>query len=170
MTKSVKHIFIISVMAVFIVLLDSYTKSLVLDILGKFDNEIYGVTPFFNIVLVKNYGISFGAFNYERSSQTYLIILTSLITFIFFVWGIRSDDKRLQYPIGAVVGGAIGNLIDRFSFGSVIDFLDFHYGGMHFPAFNVADSAIFLGIVAIVLMPNNNSKTYKKDAQDSNKT
>jgi signal peptidase II len=163
MTKAVKHIFIISTIAVFIILLDSYTKSYVLDVLGKLDTEIYGVTSFFNIVLVKNYGISFGAFNYERSSQTYLIVLTSLITFIFFVWGVRSNDVRLQYPIGLVVGGAIGNLIDRFSFGSVIDFLDFHYGGQHFPAFNVADSAIFLGIFVIVVLPNINSKTTQND-------
>lgn len=164
MTKTVKHIFIISAIALLIIFLDSFTKCEVLDKIGKLESESYEVTSFFNIVLVNNYGISFGIFNHERNSQIYLIILTSLITFVLFVWGARSDDARLKYPIGVVVGGAIGNLIDRFSFGSVIDFLDFHYGGQHFPAFNIADSAIFLGILAIVVMPNKPSKTLKKDA------
>lgn len=112
------------------------------------------VTPFFNLVLAWNRGVSFSLFEAGSQLQVLLLIAFALvIVTILMVWLIRSNGPLLLWAISLIIGGAFGNIIDRFRFGAVIDFLDFHAFGWHWPAFNVADSAICIG-VGLVLLDN----------------
>jgi signal peptidase II len=108
------------------------------------------VLPFMSFVLVRNTGVSFGLFA-SGPGQWPLIFLTAAIIVGLSVWLIRTRQTRQAAAIGAIIGAALGNLADRLRHGGVTDFLDFHYGSHHWPAFNLADSVIFLGAVALVL-------------------
>lgn len=110
------------------------------------------VTPFFDLVLSWNPGISFGLFRDNPEIGGWLFIaVAGLITLTLVVWLARVERGFLMLAIGFIIGGAVGNIIDRLRFGAVIDFLYFHLGEYGFPAFNVADSAITVG-VALILM------------------
>ena len=112
----------------------------------------FEILPFFNIVMVWNQGVSFGLFNSNSSFGPHVfIIISMLISSIFAVWLMRTQNLLQGVGIALVLGGAIGNIIDRARFGAVIDFLDFHAFGYHWPAFNIADSAIVLGVFAILI-------------------
>ncbi|MDR2795071.1 MAG: signal peptidase II [Holosporaceae bacterium] len=103
------------------------------------------IFPFFNFVLVRNSGVSFGVL---RNISPIFLILASLAVAIYLVlWSRRNTLYRL--PMALVVGGAIGNILDRIFYGSVIDFLDFHICEYHWPAFNVADSSIVIGALLL---------------------
>ncbi len=110
------------------------------------------VWPFFNLVMVWNKGISFGLFN-DTSVWGSLILITIslLITALFTLWLIRSHLHTQNIALALVIGGALGNVIDRFRFGAVIDFLDFHIAGHHWPAFNISDSCIVIGVLLLIL-------------------
>lgn len=107
------------------------------------------VLPFFNISMVWNEGISFGIFS--GSGIWILVALSLIITAVFSVWMTKATGWLQTLALGSVIGGAIGNVIDRFHFGAVADFLDFHAFGWHYPSFNVADCAITLGIALLVI-------------------
>ena len=107
------------------------------------------VTGFFNLVNVRNYGAAFGFLNDPSSSwQIWLFlgatVLASVVIFIV-AKGAEAKDTPLFFALGCILGGAAGNLIDRIRLGSVVDFLDIHLAGWHWPAFNVADIAICVG-------------------------
>ncbi len=109
------------------------------------------VTSFFNLVLVWNRGISFGLFNQPGGWNAVILSALALaIVVILLVWMARSQHRLTALALGLIVGGAIGNVIDRLRFGAVVDFLDVHYAGWHWPAFNVADSAISAGAVLLI--------------------
>ncbi len=111
-----------------------------------------GVTPFFDLVLSWNPGISFGLFrDNPEIGGWFFIAVAGVITLALTVWLARVERRFLGLAIGLVIGGAVGNIVDRVRFGAVIDFLYFHLGDYGFPAFNVADSAITVG-VALILM------------------
>ena len=107
------------------------------------------VTGFFNLVLVHNTGVSFGL---GAGSAVWVLVGISLaIVAGLLVW-LRQQDRRWpSLAIGLVVGGALGNVIDRLHAPGVVDFLDFHVAGWHWPAFNVADSAITIGVAMLVI-------------------
>ncbi len=110
------------------------------------------VTGFFNLVLVYNRGVSFGFLGGAPSWATAaLIIFALLLSVALCIWMWRAENLLLGTALGFVVGGAIGNVIDRFLHGAVVDFLDFHVAGYHWPAFNVADSAITIGVVILII-------------------
>jgi signal peptidase II len=114
--------------------------------------RVIEVTPFFNLVMTWNPGISFGLFNTGSPLNALVLsVLALLIVALLLVWLYRSDRLFIGGGIGLISGGAIGNVIDRVRFGAVADFLDFHVAGYHWPAFNVADSMITIGAVMIVL-------------------
>lgn len=115
--------------------------------------EFFGyiiINPFFNVASVWNYGISFGMLSSGSNTPFMLIIMTAVITLILTIYMIRTTNHRIVMGLGMIIGGSIGNIIDRIRFSAVIDFLDFHIGEIHYPAFNVADSCIVLGIAFIV--------------------
>lgn len=107
--------------------------------------------PFFNLVLVWNRGVSFGLFGGAGLGPWPLLALSAGIVAGLSVWLWRVDNHWLAAGIGAVIGGAVGNMIDRLAYGAVADFFDFHIAGYHWPAFNVADAAIVGGVIALVL-------------------
>jgi signal peptidase II len=124
------------------VVLDQLTKWIALTTL----EEPIVVTPFFNLVLVWNRGVSFGMFNSGGAFAPWLLSGLALAVVIGLgVWLRRTDQLLTGLGLGLVIGGAVANVIDRIRFGAVVDFLDFHLAGYHWPAFNVADAAICVG-------------------------
>lgn len=111
------------------------------------------ITGFFNIVLlVWNRGVSFGLFSDGSPVTKYILIVLALaISAVLVIWLRRNDRRLTAAAIGLVLGGALSNVSDRLVHGAVVDFLDFHVAGYHWPAFNVADSAISIGVVLILI-------------------
>jgi signal peptidase II len=109
------------------------------------------LTPFLNLVLVWNRGVSFGMLGAADFGPWPFVALSAVIVAGLAIWLWRLDRLWLALAVGAVIGGALGNVVDRIAYGAVADFLDFHLRGYHWPAFNVADSAIVIGVAAIVL-------------------
>ena len=106
------------------------------------------IAPFFNIVLVWNRGVSFGMFG--STGPLVLAALAAAVAVALVVWMLRSPRRFEALALGAVAGGAGGNILDRLVRGAVVDFLDFHIGGWHWYAFNLADSAITVGIAMLL--------------------
>jgi signal peptidase II len=135
-----------------IVAADQLTKWLVL---GYFENRYPRVelTGFFNLVLVFNKGAAFSLFAQAAGWQTPLLAAFALAAAVIVsVLIVRNPGRGLLcLGLALILGGALGNLIDRVRFGHVVDFLDFHALGWHWPAFNVADSAISVGAVILIL-------------------
>jgi len=114
------------------------------------DHEV--VTSFFSFVLTYNRGISFGLFNGGAGLNALVFSLAAAaIVALLIFWLSRVESPFLAVAIGLIIGGAVGNVIDRIRLGAVVDFLDFHVGSLHWPAFNVADSAICIGVAAMLL-------------------
>lgn len=110
------------------------------------------VTSFFNLVMGWNRGVSFGMFNNHSDFNVWFFSGLSLfIVAVLAVWLYRVKAMLTALAIGLVIGGALGNVVDRLRFGAVADFLDFHVAGYHWPAFNVADASITVGAVVLVL-------------------
>jgi signal peptidase II len=131
-------------LAVAVLAADQLTKHLVLRHLVM--GQPVEVTPFFDLVLVWNQGVSFGLLNGAGgSSPWWLIGLAGAIAALLIAWLWREPRALPQAALWLVLAGALGNVADRLRFGAVVDFLDFHLGGLHWPAFNVADSAIVIG-------------------------
>jgi signal peptidase II len=134
-----------------IVLADQLTKWIVL---ARFaPGERLGVTAFFNLVLAFNKGAAFSFLAGAGGWQTPLLVAFALAAAVLVsVLLVRSPGRGLFCAgLALILGGAVGNVIDRLRFGHVVDFLDLHAGGWHWPAFNVADSAITLGAALLIL-------------------
>ncbi len=137
-------------MAAAVALADQIIKWWAVGILG---DEPYGIEimPFFNLVLVWNRGISFGLFGGGSLPPWLLAAIALAVALTLAIWLRRVETRLLALAIGLVIGGALGNVIDRFRFGAVADFLDFHWDGYHWPAFNLADAAISVGVVLLLM-------------------
>ena len=123
------------------------------------------VTPFFNIVMVWNKGVSFGLLNNGGDyGPIFLVVLSFVITAFFTVWLFRTQSHAQNFGIALVIAGAIGNVIDRLRFKAVIDFLDFHIAGYHWPAFNVADSCIVGGVILLIIYSLFFEKSFQQPA------
>jgi len=138
-------------LAAVVVLLDQLAK---LTVERLFDyGDVHPVTGFFNLVLTYNRGAAFsflaGASGWQKQFLTAIAIVASLI--ILFLLARHGAQKLFSLALALILGGAVGNVIDRIAYGHVIDFLDFHWRGWHWPAFNVADSAIVCGAGLLIL-------------------
>ncbi len=112
-----------------------------------FTPRLIEVLPFFNLRLAWNPGISFSMFSSGEPLTVALLVTMQLCIVGLMLWWLRQADTRwMKVGIGFIVGGALGNIIDRLHYGMVVDFLDFFAAGYHFPTFNVADSAITIGV------------------------
>ena len=131
-----------------IIVLDQLTKWAILTWLDR----AITLTPFFNLIVVWNRGVSFGMFDSaSRLGPWILSGLALAVVVLLLGWLRRVDHPLTAAGLGLIIGGAIGNVIDRVRFGAVIDFLDFHALGWHWPAFNVADSAICVGALLLLV-------------------
>ncbi|MEW5862292.1 MAG: signal peptidase II [Pseudomonadota bacterium] len=138
-------------LAALVVALDRATKIAVLATLAP--GESVAVTGFFNLVLVFNKGAAFSLLAAASGWQTWVFAaIAAVAAAVISVLLVRHAGKRLfSAALALVLGGALGNLWDRLAWGHVVDFLDFHAGGWHWPAFNVADSAITAGAAALIV-------------------
>jgi signal peptidase II len=149
--------------AVIVLVLDQLTKWLVFETLTgrSFLAALEGAPPrvpgieitgFLNLVTVWNFGVSFGMFNSgSPEGSSIFIALAGAITVVLVAWLARVETVWLALGLGLVIGGAVGNVLDRLRFGAVFDFLDFHVLGWHWPSFNVADSGISIGVFLLLL-------------------
>lgn len=128
-----------------IVILDRLTKTIVLDMFAPGESRV--VTGFFNLVLVFNKGAAFSFLAAAQGWQTPLFAAIAVLAscIIGFLIVRNSEKKIFSIGLALILGGALGNLYDRLVYGQVVDFLDFHAAGWHWPAFNVADAAITVG-------------------------
>jgi signal peptidase II len=137
--------------AALVVLLDQASKWAIVHLVLQSRRTIE-VTGFFNLTLVYNTGVSFGLLGGPAPWKPWVLSGVALvIVIVLLAWLRKQGGTLLLLAGGLVAGGAIGNVIDRLRLSAVIDFLDFHVAGWHWPAFNVADSAIFIGVVLLVL-------------------
>jgi signal peptidase II len=107
------------------------------------------VSPFFSLTMVWNTGISFGLM--AGGGWGLLTIASLVIAFFFLIWMFRTRFLADVIALALIIGGALGNVADRLRFGAVADFLDFHWQDWHFPAFNLADSAISIGVAVLII-------------------
>ncbi len=134
-----------------IVILDQITKAM---ILAAFQlGDAHRVTAFFDIVRAHNRGAAFSFLNDASGWQRWFFIVLGIAAAVFIVWLLaRHGGQRLfGWALALILGGAVGNVIDRMLHGYVVDFLQVHWGGAYFPSFNVADSAITVGAVLLIL-------------------
>lgn len=146
--------FLFALPALSVIVLDQITKFVVVGMIRI--HEIYPVIDgFFNLIHVRNRGMAFGLMNRpDMEWGFYLLAVTTLgalVLLIFWFTRLKDEERKWVLALSLIVGGAVGNLIDRLRLREVIDFLDFHCGPYHWPAFNVADSAITVGTFWLAL-------------------
>ncbi len=138
-------------LALLLFLLDQFTKIL---ILGNYQlGDATYVTSFFNIVRVHNPGAAFSFLASASGWQRWFFTALGIGAAVFIVWMLRShhQQKLFAFSMACLLGGAVGNVVDRLLHGYVVDFIQLHYAGWAFPAFNVADSAITAGAIGMIL-------------------
>jgi signal peptidase II len=138
-------------LALVLLIVDQFTKTL---ILGSYQlGDSTRVTSFFNLVRVHNEGAAFSFLAGAAGWQRWFFTAIGIGAALFIVWMLRSHagQRLFAFAMACILGGAIGNVIDRLIHGYVVDFLQFHYAGWYFPSFNVADSAITIGAIALIL-------------------
>lgn len=138
-------------LSLMVVVLDQASKQLIVS--SFMLHEILELLPLFNLTLTYNEGAAFSFLSDQAGWQRWFLSgVAVVVTLVMILWlrGLKQHERLTAISLGLIIGGAVGNLIDRVLFGHVIDFLDFYIGQYHWPAFNVADSAISIG-VAIML-------------------
>ena len=150
--KQEKETFLLGLLIVLAVLtLDQATKWwIVTEVMNP--PRFIPVFPSFNLVMGWNRGISFGIFDSSSPPNQWLLIgLALVIVTILLIWLKRAANRLVSVALGLIIGGALGNVVDRIHYGAVADFLDFYIGDFHWPAFNVADTGITIGVIILVL-------------------
>ena len=151
------------VISALVIVLDQLTKYWISQSLAP--GESVPVTPFFNLVLTYNTGAAFSFLSRASGWQRGLFILIAVLASLLMIYFIRRyhREKRFSVGLSMILGGALGNLWDRIVLGHVVDFLDFYFQAYHWPAFNVADSAITCGAVLLIW-----DSFYKRTAKREN--
>lgn len=138
-------------LALAVLLLDQFTKVLIVGYYREGDSTF--ITGFFNVVRVHNHGAAFSFLAQAGGWQRWFFTAVGCVASVAIVWMLKAHpgQRLFCFALGLILGGAVGNVIDRLVYGYVVDFLDFHAYGVHFPAFNVADSAITVGACCLIL-------------------
>ena len=138
-------------LAALVVVADQLTKTLILHAFRLGDSTT--VTGFFNLVRVHNTGAAFSFLAGASGWQRWFFVGIGVAATVFIVWMLRSHGGQRLFAtaLALILGGAVGNVVDRLLHGYVVDFLQFHWGGWYFPSFNVADSAITVGAVLLIV-------------------
>ena len=150
-----KHMFLKIIPAITVVLTDQISKLAVLKNIDLHDS-IPVIDGFFHLVHMHNRGMAFGIMNQAEISWKFYLLLCATFVAVgvicYWLWTIKDEGRIFISCISLILGGAIGNLIDRVRLHEVVDFLDFTFWGYHWPAFNIADSAISVGVFIIVII------------------
>ncbi len=154
------------VVAMVVIVLDQITKVWALNALKLY--EPVTVLPGLNMTLAYNPGVAFSMFDESGDAGRWLLSLFAIVVSVFLIvwlWRLLQHEKLLATGLGFVLGGALGNVIDRMRLGHVVDFVDVYYQTAHWPAFNVADSAITLGAILLIwdTLFGKHESTDKKD-------
>lgn len=150
------------IIATIVIALDQLSKYYVYSVILEDINYI-AVTSFFNLIKAWNKGVSFSMFDNHGIIGVICLSAFAIIIVLFLLYLLFKEKSRcLQAAYGLIIGGAIGNVIDRIRLGAVFDFIDVYVGSYHWPAFNVADSCIFIGAFTIII----HSFLIKKDASE----
>jgi signal peptidase II len=136
------------VLALIAFVADQATKLWVLKVLNLHERPPIQVTPFFDLVLAWNEGVSYSLF--ATYSQWVLILLSLVLCGLLFVWLVRAKRSLQAACFGLIIGGALGNVLDRVMHGAVVDFLHFHWGSWSWYIFNIADVAIVAGVALLL--------------------
>ncbi|WP_283744618.1 signal peptidase II [Sideroxydans sp. CL21] len=136
--------------SVVVIVLDQLSKAAISNHLVY--GESFAVMPFFNLVLAHNTGAAFSFLSDAGGLQRWLFSVVALVASAWIIWLLRKhqSQKLFCFALAFILGGALGNLIDRIAYGYVVDFLDFYWGSAHFAAFNLADSAITCGAALLI--------------------
>ena len=141
--------------AMVVIALDQISKFIIANTIVKY-GSVTVIQAFFNLVHVRNRGLAFGLMNLSGQTYEYYIFVAATVCAIalllFWFKKMKDEDSKITLGLSLILGGAVGNFIDRIRLGEVIDFLDFYIGSYHWPAFNVADSAITIGILWLALI------------------
>ena len=138
-----------AVISMVIIVVDFITKKWMLSLLFEIPQQIV-ITSFFNLTPVWNKGVSFGIMSSHPEIIRFIIPVLALFVILYLIGQIHLQQRMQQIGSAIIVGGAAGNVIDRFLYGKVVDFFDFHIGGYHWPAFNIADIAICAGVIIMI--------------------
>ncbi|MBX3641195.1 MAG: lipoprotein signal peptidase [Nitrosomonas sp.] len=151
--------------ALIVLILDLATKYWIESLLSY--GEYIPITGFFNLVLTYNTGAAFSFLSEASGWQRWLLSAIAAIASCVIIYLLHKyrAEKLFCFSLSLILGGALGNLWDRITLGYVVDFLDFYLGDYHWPAFNIADSAIFIGAILLIIESFNN--TEKKDARQT---
>lgn len=160
-------------LAALIIVLDQISKWWIVETVmrpqGVWETPFYTPTrievlPFFDLVMAWNRGVSFGIFNNGGDWNAVILSGLSIVIVAFLVgWLRKAHNRMVALALGGIIGGALGNVIDRVRWGAVADFLDVHVAGYHWPAFNLADSAITVGAILLVLDSLSGTRTSSKN-------
>lgn len=154
-----------------VVVLDQWTKYMASNQL-----ELYvpnKITSFFNLTLMHNEGVAFSFLADQSGWQRYFIAVVASVIVIWLLYWLFNNSKNMKLQNTAlvlVIGGALGNIWDRIYLGYVVDFIELHYAGYYWPAFNVADSAICVGAVLLIVDAFKNKEQAKEEVQNENST
>lgn len=153
-----------------VLVLDQWSKHAVTAALNLYQSV--QVLPFFNLTYVHNYGAAFSFLHSAGGWQRWFFTIIAIVVSLLILWWLKQTPRtqvRLPVAFSFILGGAIGNLYDRLTHGYVIDFLDFYVGQWHWPAFNIADCAIFIGavllIIDMIVSPDDAKSASKHDKQ-----
>lgn len=148
-----RRLFGLGILVALVVLgVDQATKAWFRDLLLGIHPRVIEVTAFLNWVPVWNYGVSFGILNNSEHTLRWVLIgIAAGISTLVLIWLGDAQRRFGAVALGLILGGAVGNIIDRILFGAVFDFIDVHWRGWHWPAFNVADACIVVGVGLFLL-------------------
>lgn len=150
--RSADRLLLVVAMAIFAFFIDQESKTLIERTIMQ-PPSVIELSSYLNIVLVYNTGISFGIFGGSMADrQLFLIGLNLLIVAGLLVWSTQASSPVERSGLGLVCGGAVGNIFDRWNKGGVTDFIDFHWGDLHWPAFNLADVSISVGFALVLIV------------------
>ena len=157
-----------TIISVVVIILDQITKAIATAKLVMFDPV--AVMPMFNFTLMHNEGAAFSFLSDAGGWQRWFFtVLATIVSIAIFIWikKLTPQEKGMAISLSLILGGAIGNLIDRVRFGYVVDFIDVYYNDWHWPAFNIADSAIFVGAAIMIIYSFREEKKTKPDPDNS---
>lgn len=136
--------------ALLIIVLDQFSKTLILGHFQLGDSRF--VTSFFNVVRVHNTGAAFSFLAGASGWQRWFFVVLGVVATVFITWMLRRHGHQTLFAtaLSLILGGAVGNVVDRLLHGYVVDFIQLHWGGWYFPSFNIADSAITVGAILLI--------------------